>query len=108
MELHHPPSGIGITTDGKVPKRGPLTRYEEAGVPAEWLNERGRFKGPGLDARYKSQLVTAALEHEAANRGRKDSDAHRMLDKLGWTSHLDKSRESRKAKAAKKGADSKE
>jgi hypothetical protein len=93
-------------TEDQTKAKGPraLTKYEQAGVPAEWLNDKGRFKGPGLDARYKSQLVNAALDHEAANRGRKGSDAHRMLEKLGWTAHLDKSRESRKAKAAKKAA----
>jgi hypothetical protein len=97
-------------TEDQPTTKGPraLTKYEEAGIPAEWLNERGRFKAPGLDARYKSQLIKDALDHEAANRGRKGSPAHKMLDKLGWTTHLDKSRESRKAKAAKEGADSKE
>lgn len=70
------------------PKTRARTKYEEAGVPAEWLNDRGRFRGPGLDARYKSQLVREALEHEEANRGRKGSPAHRMLEKLGWTEHL--------------------
>jgi hypothetical protein len=91
-------------TEDQTKAKGPraLTKYEEAGVPKEWLNDRGRFKAPGLDARYKSQLIREALDHEAANRGRKGSPAHRMLDRLGWTSHLDKSRESREAKAAKK------
>ena len=76
--------------------------YRKLGVPAEYLNEKGGFKGPGWDAKLKSKLVTDALAAEAE--GKRTSDAHKLLGKLGWTSHLDKSRESRKAKAERKVA----
>jgi hypothetical protein len=74
--------------------------YRKLGVPAEYLNDRGGFKAPGMDAKLKSKLVSEALGAESG--GKRTSDAHRLLAKLGWTAHLDKSRESRKAKATKK------
>jgi hypothetical protein len=73
----------------------------DKGVPDKYLSESGKFR-VGMDARYKSDLITEALEFEAANGGKKSSPAHKQLGRMGWTSHLDKSRESRKAKAAKK------
>lgn len=48
-----------------------------------------------------SKLVGDALDHEAANGGKKGSDAHKLLGKLGWTGHLDKSRATHQAKATK-------
>lgn len=74
--------------------------YRKLGVPADYLNDKGGFKGPGWDAKLKSKLVTEALEAE--DEGKRTSDAHKLLAKLEWTGHLTKSRESRKAKAAKK------
>jgi hypothetical protein len=78
----------------------------DKGAPGQYLSESGRFR-PGLDARYKSDLITEALEFEAANKGRKTSPAHKQLDRMGWTSHLDKSRAARQAKAAAKAAKTK-
>jgi hypothetical protein len=74
--------------------------YRKLGVPAEYLNDKGGFRGPGWDAKLKSALIKQALEAEAAKK--RTSDAHKLLAKLGWTAHLDKSREARKTKAAKK------
>ncbi len=82
--------------------------YRKLGVPDEFLNPgTGRFL-PGYDAKYKAQLINEALEAEAkgtrptkANGGHSSAAAKRLAE-LGWTSHLDKSRESRKAKAERK------
>jgi hypothetical protein len=61
----------------------------------------------GHDAKLKGRLINEALDFESGNKGRKSSPAHKQLAALGWTSHLDKSRESRKAKAERKAADAK-
>lgn len=83
------------------------TKYEEAGVPAEYLSDRGTFR-VGYDAKYKSHLIGAALaaETELGRVPTKDEEsegrigwAHGALRALGWTHLLDKSRSSRAAKA---------
>jgi hypothetical protein len=38
--------------------------YRALGVPAEFLNDKGGFKGPGFDAKLKSRLIGEALEAE--------------------------------------------
>lgn len=75
------------------------SRYEALGVPAEFLSPNGRFK-PGWDAKLKSALISTALDASMAKGKRAAAEA--MLTKLGWTAHLDKSRESRAKKAAAK------
>jgi hypothetical protein len=75
----------------------------DKGVPEQYLSEKGTFK-IGHDAKYKSDLIKAALEFEATNKGRKTSDAHKALTRMAWTSHLDASRASRARKAERKTA----
>jgi hypothetical protein len=65
----------------------------ECGCGEQTKTGKARFI-PGHDAKLKSALIRSALGG--------DRVATQRLAKLGWTSHLDKSRESRKAKAAKK------
>jgi hypothetical protein len=73
----------------------------DKGVPDKYLSESGRFR-PGLDARYKADLIAEALEFEEANGGKKSSPAHKQLQRMNWVGHLDASRKVRAAKAAKK------
>jgi hypothetical protein len=90
-----------MTTMTDTPKR--VTKKQTAkdkGVPDRYLNPAtGKFR-VGADATYKRDLVAAALEAEAE--GKRTSDAHKALQRMGWTKFLDASRASRKAKAAKK------
>jgi hypothetical protein len=93
-----------MTVTQDQPKaKGPRakTKYEEAGVPKEYLGDKGRFK-PGLDARLKSVLINTILDESQPKVER--TKAEQMLSKLGWTAHLDKSRESRAKKAVAKAA----
>jgi hypothetical protein len=87
-------------------KAAPKPTARDKGVPEQYLSESGKFK-PGLDARYKSDLITEALDFEAANGGKKASPAHKQLQRMNWTLHLDASRTSRAKKAAAKAAKAK-
>jgi hypothetical protein len=78
----------------------------DKGVPEQYLSESGKFR-PGLDARYKSDLITEALDFEAANGGKKSSPAHKQLGRMGWVKHLDASRQSREDRAERKAAKAK-
>jgi hypothetical protein len=74
---------------------------KDKGVPDRYLSESGKFR-VGQDARYKSDLIAEALAFEEANGGKKSSPAHKQLQRMNWTSHLNASRKVRAAKAAKK------
>ena len=78
----------------------------DQGVPASYLGANGNFK-PGLDARYKSDLITSALGEKIGDKGlhqfTRDSALER-LEQRGWLPHLEKAKKSRDAKAAKKAA----
>ena len=76
----------------------------DQGVPGTYLGAGGNFK-PGMDARYKSDLITSALGETISSKGlhqfTKDSAIER-LQQRGWMAHLEKAKKSRAAKAAKK------
>jgi hypothetical protein len=76
----------------------PKKDYAKLGVPADYLNDKGGFRGPGWDAKAKSALVAEALAHEEAHGGRKGSPAHKTLARLEWTRFLDAKRERLAAK----------
>jgi len=71
----------------------------DQGVPAEYLSEKGSFR-PGLDARYKSDLVSSALGLDDSKRlvTYEPKDAEKRLAQRGWTKFL---RERRKRLEAK-------
>ena len=76
----------------------------DQGVPATYLSANGNFK-PGLDARYKSDLITSALGEKIGPKGLHQYTPENALERLqqrGWLSHLEKAKSSREAKAAKK------
>jgi hypothetical protein len=76
----------------------------DQGVPGSYLGAGGNFK-PGMDARYKSDLITSALGEKIDDKGlhqfTRDSALER-LEQRGWLPHLEKAKQSRAAKAAKK------
>lgn len=77
----------------------------DQGVPGTYLSASGNFK-PGLDARYKSDLIASALgekivEGKGLHQFTKESALER-LQQRGWMPHLAKAKASREAKAAKK------
>lgn len=78
---------------------------DNTGVPAVYLNANGRFK-PGLDARYKSDLVNSALgeKSDKALETFTVEDAINRLQQRGWMKYLDAARSSREAAAARKAA----
>ncbi len=74
------------------------------GVPGTYLGASGNFK-PGLDARFKSDLITSALGEKIGPDGMHQftrEAALEFLAKRGWLPHLEKAKKSREAKAAKK------
>ncbi len=100
----------------KTPKQTAASR----GVPAVYLSENGSFK-PGLDARFKSDIIGTVLVHEnlekAAPKGALSTftveQAHDFLAQFDWVKFLDKSRgarinkqeaQARKAEKAKNAA----
>lgn len=74
----------------------------DRGVPDVYLNDAGNFK-IGMDARYKSDLVNAALgiENEAALMSFEPADAEKRLAEREWTSFLDRKKEIIAEKEAK-------
>jgi hypothetical protein len=66
----------------------------DRGVPDVYLGEGGNFR-PGMDARYKSDLICAALSLPApdAKMPFDPADAVARLDERGWTGFLDRKRE---------------
>lgn len=83
----------------QAPKQRKRTKYEEAGVPADYLGPKGNFK-VGHDAKYKSHLINTVLgPHEGEQPSPEMvAEAEAMLGRLGWTHHLDSSRKSRQAR----------
>lgn len=75
----------------------------DQGVPTTYLGPSGNFK-PGLDARYKSDLITSALGEKIGPDGlhqfTKDSALERLAQR-NWLPHLEKAKKNREAKAAK-------
>lgn len=78
----------------------------DRGVPAAYLAENGNFR-PGLDARFKSDLIRTVLVHSELEKELNPTalstfsveEAHEFLQGFGWVSHLDKARAVRIAKA---------
>lgn len=93
------PEGDAQAQAQDAPKQRKRTKYEEAGVPAEYLGPKGNFL-VGHDAKYKSRLINTILGDKDGNKGsgQEQTDAATMLQKLGWTHHLDSSRQSRQTK----------
>lgn len=92
-----------------APKQRRRTKYEDAGVPADYLGPKGQFK-VGHDAKYKSALINTVLGPYEGEQPSAEmiAEAEAMLAKLGWTHHLDASRKSRQARterAERKAAD---
>lgn len=76
----------------------------DQGVPNTYLGPSGNFK-PGMDARYKSDLIASALGEKISDKGMHQFTKESALERLqqrGWLSHLEKAKKSREAKAAKK------
>lgn len=82
----------------------------DQGVPGSYLGANGNFK-PGMDARYKSDLITSALGEKITDKGLHQFTKESALERLqqrGWMSHLEKAKKSREDKAAKKAAAARE
>jgi hypothetical protein len=77
---------------------------KDQGVPGTYLGPSGNFK-PGMDARYKSDLIASILDGKIGPKGlhhfTKESAMER-LQQRDWLGHLEKAKKSREAKAAKK------
>lgn len=75
----------------------------DQGVPGTYLSANGNFK-PGLDARYKSDLIKSAMGEKIDDKGlhqfTKDSALER-LEQRGWLGHLEKAQKNRDEKAKK-------
>ena len=82
-------------TDGspKTP-REPRLSARDRGVPDIYLGENGNFR-PGMDARYKSDLILSALGLPApdAKMAFDPADAVARIEERGWTHFLDRKRE---------------
>lgn len=78
---------------GMADKAKKVTARDQ-GVPEDYLGENGNFK-PGLDARYKSDLVLSivgATDGDAKKMLQTfpEADARKRLEQRGWTSFLDR------------------
>lgn len=76
----------------------------DQGVPGTYLGANGNFK-PGLDARYKSDLITSALGEKIGPKGLHQFTKESAMERLAqrdWLPHLEKAKKSREVKAAKK------
>lgn len=86
------------TVDGlpRVPRapREVKPTARERGVPDVYLGDNGNFR-PGMDARYKSDLINSALglTNENAKMAFDLADAEQRLTERGWTHFLDRKRE---------------
>lgn len=77
---------------------------KDQGVPGTYLSANGNFK-PGLDARYKSDLITSALGEKIGPNGMHQYTQENALERLAqrnWLPFLEKAKASRAAKAEKK------
>jgi hypothetical protein len=79
------------------------SKVDNSNVPPEYLGTNGKFK-PGLDARYKSDLVLSVLGETSDKSLHKFSKqaAEERLKERGWLAFLDKARAVREAREAKK------
>lgn len=112
QDANHPdgtdPTGDMAATaeEGKAANPAPKKDKTAHHIPPEYRNEKGTGFFPGGDAQYKSKLINAALDFEAANNGAKTSPAHKVLGPGGafahWEPHLDKAREHRNSRSAAK------
>lgn len=75
---------------------------KDQGVPEVYLSETGNFR-PGMDARYKSDLIAAVLgtKSDKALATFEAKDAHDRLAQRGWLGFLAKSQAALEAKATK-------
>ena len=87
------------TMADKAPKK---QTAREMGAPDEYLSDSGNFR-PGMDARYKSDLVNSALgiKDKKALMTFTVEDAETRLQIRGWTGFLTRKREILAAKAEK-------
>jgi hypothetical protein len=74
---------------------------KDQGVPDVYLADNGNFR-PGLDAKYKSDLIKCALGLDTSDCAHvfEAKDAEARLDKRGWRSFLDRKVEILKEKKA--------
>jgi hypothetical protein len=74
----------------------------DQGVPDVYLSEKGTFR-PGMDARYKSDLVHAALglDNPKALATFDPADARKRLKQRNWLGFLPSKKTAPKAKAVK-------
>lgn len=109
MEQHiNAKGGIRKMTEQATKPKKQTAR--DRGVPEVYLNEEtGNFK-VGADARYKSDLVTSALEQEDDSRLMTfdPKDAVKRLQERGWMTFLDRKKEILAEKQAKAEARAKE
>jgi hypothetical protein len=93
-----------VATNGKKKETA-----RDQGVPGTYLGANGNFK-PGLDARYKSDLITSALGEKIGPKGLHQFTKESALERLAqrnWLPHLEKAKKNREAKAAKETAKAK-
>jgi hypothetical protein len=79
----------------------PKQTAKDQGVPAVYLSESGNFK-PGMDARYKSDLISAVLGLDLSKALHKftAADAESRLAQRNWIPFLERKRALIKEKAA--------
>ncbi|MGH3019169.1 MAG: hypothetical protein ACRDNR_03290 [Gaiellaceae bacterium] len=90
----------GIAAAKEHKKSQPTAR--DRGVPDAYLGESGSFR-PGLDARYKSDLIASALglETSKALETFEPADAEKRIAERGWETFLSRKREILAAQAEK-------
>ena len=78
---------------------------KDQGVPDAYLADNGNFK-PGLDARYKSDLITSILgeKNPKSLHTFEAADAQKRLEQRGWQGFLAKAKIAREAAVAKKAS----
>jgi hypothetical protein len=83
-------------------KKAPKQTARDLGTPEVYLSESGNFR-PGMDARYKSDLVNSALgiKDKKALMTFEVKDALERLQVRNWVGFLTRKREIIEAKAAK-------
>lgn len=87
-----------VTASGapRIPRAsaGPKLSARDRGVPDVYLGDTGNFR-PGMDARYKSDLILSALGLPApdALETYDPADAVTRIEERGWTAFLDRKRE---------------
>lgn len=98
VRINHLRGGNGMATS-KTPKQ----TAKDQGVPDVYLSGSGNFK-PGMDARYKSDLIAAILgeKNPKALMTFEAPDASRRLEQRGWEGFLAKATAARAAAAERK------